>query len=164
MSFLLCAVAFGATWRFLCVTWLLLFVLRLDAVAFFRSLLFFAGRVEAFFPFAAACLPLVVDFFVTLEWVVFFVACAIARPFGAIIIPISKHPAAAATELLIQLRNIVSLFFLPTYLLYAARPIYRAILRLTESEQIRLNPIGKKPHTEVRRIQKQKNLPGKQYD
>jgi nicotinamidase/pyrazinamidase len=71
-----------------------------------------------------------------------------ARPFGAIVVPISKNPTTAATEILTQLRNIVSLFFLSTYLLYAARPDNRAIVRLTESGQIRFAAIVKKPYTE----------------
>ena len=130
------------------MAWPLLFVFRLEAAVFvFRAVLFFAVRVDVF-PFAEAGFPLPIVFFVTLGWVLFFAVCAMARPFSAIIVPISKNPTTAATEILTQLRNIVSLFFLPTYLLYAARPDNRAIVRLTESGQIRFAAIVKKSYTE----------------
>jgi hypothetical protein len=95
------------------------------------------------FRFDVACFPFVdvfflaaVVFFVVFEWLLFFV-CAVTRLFGTTIVPISKHPTSTVIEILAQLCNIVSLFFPPTYLLYAARACKSAILILTESEQIR---------------------------
>ncbi len=79
--------------------------------------------MEVFFPFTEVCVPLpdafflTVVFFVVFEWLVFFVVCAITQWFGATIIPISRHPTTTVIEILAQLCNIVSLFFLPTYLL-----------------------------------------------